>query len=1071
MKNRSNTYFINIIKNNGPAIDNLHRFLLSDAGNNYNRLSNLLIRNQQLKLSYPIFISSFDNIRYPFYLKGLSFSKLLEWYCNVIKVFEADIKVFYQLKIKFEGLFLKGEYKAAAELCEDIKNRFGYSMWLLDGYSLLESFGEEKQFDYSKTLDEYGKAFLNILKQKNRVTERSGQFKNRINYTLSKLEPGFSKYLKYKTLCEIPNSSLQNIQEDWADVLFWEGNKSIIDVFLSTVDCLHFCVVSGDSTPCIRRCVDLISSIDIPICKLIAQPEEECSNQEKEYLTSLIQNDYPQFTIDYDSFQENAVTSFSAFRVLAISKMHSNNANEKDADTVETQIINCICEILSKSAPQWVREKASMLKGYSRALRSFEIHKGLCVFLDVATNDRSGYLFGQRFSSVYDAEIEKLEINNSISASVPFFALSEYYDGYDTNEWNDIIKQNIEKYNCVNYYKSALLRLALNELFETDETKAATDLFVHAATENPFLVTTVKVDKIVQHVFEIIKKEESISLEELYYIFLDSHFEAFRKSCFLNYLDFNGMREPLDVLDDAPELDKLKELYLAAICDTDMLYAIYWLFDDSDSAIEYRMKICQELIKRNSEFAKELKLEFEELTKKRVLKERLINVDKSRVAIDSDSIQKETVAVIEEQIDVYNEQLSKQVISLPNEKQSTVVLMNTKSDACSCMYSSYAKVFCFGSNGLDTSLSTRVRHGAFANQLLRTFADNNLIYGEHSQNAFFENLIMGNKVNAEIGSLLSQLNEKIREKLNYFTQHTLKVFIDEPIEGAVFDYSATEYTEYDIMLYFVGSGVNNTLSATRVLHSYLIDMTNTYLKEIREKHLPELESSLIESLTLFSNDFKQYSTDDESRKEIERKITQCKSELQSEFMTVKEWFYLSESEVWENFSFNDLINLCSEITRKLFSGFDQANMSNSKGDLVYKGKAFRYLTDIVLILLNNATLHSGFGEEINGLEIVCTETTDDQYSYFSFENNLHRSIDLKKLKKRIEKINDDYKNRVYESLNTRQEGGMGLYKVMLMLSSKLNAEDAFYMALENHKVKVTIKLKKESICCEENIVS
>ena len=74
---------------------------------------------------------------------------MLEWYCNIIKIFEADIEVFYQLKIKFEALFLKGEYKAAAELCEDIKNRFGYSMWLLDGYSLLESFGEEKQFDYS----------------------------------------------------------------------------------------------------------------------------------------------------------------------------------------------------------------------------------------------------------------------------------------------------------------------------------------------------------------------------------------------------------------------------------------------------------------------------------------------------------------------------------------------------------------------------------------------------------------------------------------------------------------------------------------------------------------------------------------------------------------------------------------------------------------------------------------------------------------------------------------------------------------------------------------------------------
>ena len=63
-----------------------------------------------------------------------------------------------------------------------------------------------------------------------------------------------------------------------------------------------------------------------------------------------------------------------------------------------------------------------------------------------------------------------------------------------------------------------------------------------------------------------------------------------------------------------------------------------------------------------------------------------------------------------------------------------------------------------------------------------------------------------------------------------------------------------------------------------------------------------------------------------------------------------------------------------------------------------------------------------------------------------------------------------YKKGVYNLLNTRQEGGMGLYKIMLILYKTTNDRDAFYISLNDHKVKVKIKMPKEFIANEKNSV-
>ena len=229
---------------------------------------------------------------------------------------------------------------------------------------------------------------------------------------------------------------------------------------------------------------------------------------------------------------------------------------------------------------------------------------------------------------------------------------------------------------------------------------------------------------------------------------------------------------------------------------------------------------------------------------------------------------------------------------------------------------------------------------------------------------------------------------------------------------------------------------------------------------------------MINILDDFSKQCYRYVKDFTAKREIQRNITQCKTALQSEFKTVAGWFYLSEYEEWENYSFSELLDICLEITKKLFVGFDKVQINSEiDANLIYSGKTFRSNTDILSILLNNAFLHSGFYECPENLSINCVLKANSDDILFEVENNLNDSVDIEQLSYKIVQINKAYKTGVYTSLNTRQEGGMGLYKIMLILHKTFNVKDAFYISLNDHKVKIRIKLPKEFICHEKNFIS
>ena len=179
---KASTCYINLLKERGSSLFNLKEFLKLDTGDNYNKAISLLSKNRQLKkvLYERLFPKALD-IYWPKYLEELSLAKILLWYCNLIANHNESICEFEKRKMRFEQLFLAGKYDEAYELIDEIRKKFGLSLWLLDCYGLLVSFGLENK-DIEDTLDDNALNWYKIMTMKNRTNERQQQYIYRINH-------------------------------------------------------------------------------------------------------------------------------------------------------------------------------------------------------------------------------------------------------------------------------------------------------------------------------------------------------------------------------------------------------------------------------------------------------------------------------------------------------------------------------------------------------------------------------------------------------------------------------------------------------------------------------------------------------------------------------------------------------------------------------------------------------------------------------------------------------------------------------------------------------------------------
>lgn len=1081
VKMKSSKYLLNLVLRKGNCLFNLDKFLKNDNGENYMQVSNLVVKNIDLnkEIEPYYFPNNFSDITYPMYLKGLSLYKILLWYCCQLKTYSSKINDFTKYKESFEQYVLTKKYEKAIDILVEVEEKFGMSLWLIESYCIIEEFFEN-QPEFVNKLDDIARSFYYHFKGKSNTKEPSFLYLKRVSKNLSEAEvyKELHTYYSYKLFL-----STAKTDEEWKEILIVEGMNSLIDIYITVVNCLQYYFsnsVSEKTKVLFLTCYNILKDLQSPTCKMMynylmnIEQDVIINDYLNDFLKAFKNNEYKKVVELFFSNDSNLYQTFTAYRFVATSLLALNEEPEKTSGLLINEIVQLIFDILRKDEIENLKESIERLSVLARTIHSFSIHKGICVFLQIVENTNRYYSDNEQYNTQDDINLIHYEINCNNKVLLPFECMYNEKSYEQLDEHIYTIEKTLEVYSkenyIYNYYKEAYYRLRILKNIRLEKYTDAASLLIESHMESMFLIYTMNTDAICRNICSKIEESIPLVLEELSFVFFDDDFKRYRIDCFLNFLDDNNFIEPLDIT-KSKYPSKLVYYFLYTICNKKTLSKIYWLFDSSEEVDEYRVKICNYLLDFEP-YNKELKSEIEDLTKNLALKKRLRDVDKSRVFVDIRDIYKKIYSAIDRQVEIFNSIPPSRYVK-GEDKENVIYCRNPRHYILAEMYSIYAKEFCFSSSGIDTSLSTRVRHGSLSNQVLRTLSDNALTYNKYSSNnKLFDESEQNDDIFKAINMCLLDFNINVNQKLEYLRQHILKVFIDKPIDEAVFDYSYSIADRDYLLELFEYIEKTNTEQVISVLNNILITKTNHFLVTIKDEVLPDLLNSLIDECDKLNETISPYIEKKTDRRRIGKKIADCKAALYSEIDTISEWFSLNDSDNWDDFSFDDLIDMCFEIEKKLFSGFESINLNRFKeNDFVFKGEIFRQCIDIILMLFNNAIQHSGFIGQLSELKIDCSIKSDNNSIYLIVENNISDTINKEDLNSIIIDINNNYKGQKYLMINTREEGGMGLLKVMAILFSATHAHEQFYVSLNENKFRVEIKIKKEIVLDDKNLNS
>lgn len=1067
------TYYLNLLYGRGNFYRNVNSYLKLNDGSGYQKVALLCNAKPVYKKAI-----GYDNMFAQHFCGGLirtlsldciSIDKLITLSTHFLLIYKQKINDFLSLKSQFEQQILTKKYDLAERTLTQVYQEFGMSLWLLDSISILKNL-YPNSFDSSINFSELEKAYYDLFNLKNNIRERHNYYTKKMSEMINcdKFSEEQVDFLQYLLFVSTPKS-----EKNWFNVIKSTYGFSFIDMYLSVKQYLLYIDLSKNKV--CKKCFDYILQINSIEGSEYYTNEMKAIEDAENIIALFDDNKFESVITNFFSIESNFYNYFGAYKLVALSHLFLNEAID-NSEVLSADIIYLMRMILNRDETKTIAAINKLLS-ITRLLRNFRIHKGLCLFLQGLTGYNSGVSIREQIITEADYVFLNNEIESKNLLLFPYKSQLYKVDDEQISNYIDNFELSVGKFpHAIFYFKEAYIKHKIDLHIKNSDFVQAIRMFVLAYAENKLLAYVLNTAEIVKYITDKIKSGKLLSLEELCYIFIDNSdfFVEERRNCFLNYFDNAPIEEPLDLTVEKAEVDPIILFFLYNVCSKEMLIKLYRKFKSTEAVENYRLKICEFLLENDCYInKKDLMGEAEKISKSKALSKKLKEVDKSRVTINTDFIKNSCFDEIDEEVAAYN-------VTEPESFYVTdilagipvLALTNRHNQILKNMYNIYAKEFCFGNQSIDLSLSTRVRHGAFSNQILKAFTDNNLTFNGHGKNEFINELIEKNAINAEVCKVFLRFSDRIKKLLDYFTQHTLKVVLDKPIKDAVFRYDLDDFELFPLYDKFVNVGYITFEEVVFTLNEFLLQKTNEYLTKIKNEELPALLQSIIYEIDALSTEIKEYILVQDENRLIERLLINCKTEVQKSFEIVKEWFSLSEYNDWENYSFKELIETCQEISKSLFGNFDNLTISHQHSDaLVIKGNTFRDMVDIVLIIFNNAILHSGYKEKLHELNMNVEITEDSSSLYISFVNNLSDDVNINELDQKIVVINKRFSDNSYLKINTRQEGGMGLYKIMHMLFSILKFGKGFYVSRHENEFRVEISIQKEILLNEKNIDS
>lgn len=765
-----------------------------------------------------------------------------------------------------------------------------------------------------------------------------------------------------------------------------------------------------------------------------------CTNISKN-VDSILQDVY--HVLIYDNKTEESLFSLLKYAVVYSSfdlgKQISCFANYINGSSTSYQTIGYLSsQIINPKLLLFSNDRADLL--WSKINKSTNI---LCKI--------NGYIMG------YLPEIDEL-----VSDKEQLFAYKIKCTHFQKRYTDAILLIENSKFKPCSYHYLDFIRILFDSYIKSNRIEDAIKYSINIFIENPMLFRLIEVEPLIKKISNNGVEVYSELIETpILFSFVTKEYDLYVVyDEFMSHHDFS-YPSVIEYEEFINKYSKQKTIYfLSKVCTVETLR--YCLdFESINDVEQERIKICNYLTSIDEKNENIYSKEIENILKAQAVRKVIKEVDNARLFVNIENLKKMYSGIIKESFTRYKQieqvssernligynadrdiisneelELTEKRVNIVNEFNSPAFL------AFKSMFNEIRDKFLYSKEyGLESCLSTRIRHGALKNHIRSVFEKLNLITskaneGNYIRNEYwmnyFENCDIETKM--KIQDRLKDFSLAIDKKTNYIVDNLIQIKTENSIgkQEGLFNFCVD-----DTILYSFYYSIKNQLeTAEKLVDLISNDLTASISLHISPRIREYFSNGLISEYIEIIEQLQMYirELNIPHYNEITTNITKASTDIQTELSKISDWFILRTTDSGSLLDIETVINASKEYTNKINPNYLlNVEIINSTNVEVVTSI---HMIFVFNILFNNVIKHSGLEPDENEVSITISQHEND--IEIKCQNKLSKNTNIQDIKKRLEYAKENWTN--YENIEgSNFEGRSGFDKIKRIFIYEIGA--------------------------------
>lgn len=571
---------------------------------------------------------------------------------------------------------------------------------------------------------------------------------------------------------------------------------------------------------------------------------------------------------------------------------------------------------------------------------------------------------------------------------------------------------------------------------------------------------------------------------DVYSRYVSSDRDAQRADAYKDVLRRSNVMRASELPGAAPQLPREELIYfLRYVCVPDVLDQSLALsstraVEDERAAILVALSELMADPKKPAPAA--LKDELREIRTRQVVRETTLRLDQSKVYVNVDAIRRNIDVTMRENWNRYrlmllqgdsdstHDKIMRIVRTATGEQVTLITLTNPLTERSSLFHKMVIELrdqFTFNKEfGLNSNLSTNIRHGYVLRELRGPFVGLHLITNKDSESgSYYANHHWLDRIlddspesRQRLTELLDTFSRQIDDEIEHLNRQLLRIRTDQNPTG-LFVYAISDLTLPTIE------------QAHRDIETYEEFMSNIFslfwystdinLKRVRETLTGPIAASFAQSLAQLELGLR-----DEgfalTLPSLFSLITLARTDMRTAIGRVASWFTLSGNNEYQDFDLEITYQAGLQTVKTYYANVNIKSSYIANKPIILQGWSLPMFARLFFLLLDNAGMHGA--RQRDSLTVSAAAELFEGTLYLSIRSDLPTDTDMERLGAKVTQINAEYgQDKAVDLLG--EEGGSGYPKMWKLLNFDLATEHTLHVSCDGSEFVVDILMSAKGI--------